>query len=148
MSLSTFTYLADSCHKSIHVSFHSHFIRISLLVLCCIYCQTFLLFWLLSLSNFVVVRRFRKFSESQKLITITRRSRPEVFLFLERDVPKICNKCTVEHPCRNAISIKLLRNFIEIVIRHECSTVNLLLNFKTPFFKVARVVNLKLVFTD
>ena len=31
---------------------------------------------------------------------------------------------TGEHPCRNAISIKLLCNFIEIALRHGCSPVN------------------------
>ena len=33
------------------------------------------------------------------------------------------------------ISIKLQSNFIEITLRHECSPVNLLHNFRTPFSK-------------
>ena len=34
-------------------------------------------------------------------------------------VLKIYSKFTGEHPCRNGISIKLLRNFIEITFRHK-----------------------------
>ena len=48
-----------------------------------------------------------------------RSSRPEVFLV--KGVQKICNKFTGEHPCRSVISIKLQSNFIEIILRHECS---------------------------
>ena len=60
-----------------------------------------------------------------------RSSRPEVFL--EKDVLKICSKFTGEHPCRSVISIKLQSNFIEIVLLHECSPVNLLHIFRrTP----------------
>ena len=58
---------------------------------------------------------------------------PEVFL--GEGVLKICNKFTGEHPCRSAISIKLLCNFIEIALRHGCSPVNLLHIFRTPFPK-------------
>ena len=36
------------------------------------------------------------------------------------------SKVTGEHPGRSAISIKLLWNFIEIILRHECSPANLL----------------------
>ena len=36
------------------------------------------------------------------------------------------SKFTGEHPGRSAISIKLLWNFIEIILRHECSPANLL----------------------
>ena len=52
-------------------------------------------------------------------------------MFLGKGVLKICSKFTGEHPCRNAISIKLLCNFIEIALRH----VNLLHIFRTPFPK-------------
>ena len=34
------------------------------------------------------------------------------------------HKLTGEHPCRSAISIKLLCNFIEIALWHGCSPVN------------------------
>ena len=46
---------------------------------------------------------------------------------------KICSKFTGEHLCQSVISIKLLSNFIEIVLRHGCSPVNLLHIFRTPF---------------
>ena len=60
-------------------------------------------------------------------------SRPEVFL--RKDVLKICSRFTGEHPCRSVISIKLQRNFVEIALRHGCSTVNLLQIFRTLFPK-------------
>ena len=40
-----------------------------------------------------------------------------------------------KNPCQSAISIKLQNNFIEIVIRHGCFPVNLLLIFRTLFSK-------------
>ena len=61
----------------------------------------------------------------------SRSSRPEVFF--RKDILKICNKFTVEHPCQSVISIKLQSNFIEITLRHGCSPVNLLHIFRTPF---------------
>ena len=62
-----------------------------------------------------------------------RSSRSEVFL--GKDVLKICSKFTGEHPCQSVISIKPQSNFIEITLQHECSPVNLLHNFRTPFPK-------------
>ena len=50
-----------------------------------------------------------------------------------KSVLKIYSKFTGEHPCRSAISIKLLSNFIKITFRHVCSPVNLLYIFRTPF---------------
>ena len=70
------------------------------------------------------------------LVSITRFSRsspPEVFL--GRSVLKICSKFTREQPCRNAISIKLQRNFIETALRYGCFPVNLQHIFRTPFPK-------------
>ena len=58
---------------------------------------------------------------------------PEVFLW--KGVLKICSKFTGEHPCRSAISIKLLSNLIEITLRLGCSTVDLLHIFRTPFHR-------------
>ena len=57
-----------------------------------------------------------------------------------RGVPRkrcseICSKFKGEHPCRSAISIKLLCNFTEITFRHGCSLVNLLYIYRTPFLK-------------
>ena len=54
------------------------------------------------------------------------RSSPSEVFFRE-GVLKICCKFTREHPCRNAISIKLQSNFIEIALRHGYFPVNLLL---------------------
>ena len=48
--------------------------------------------------------------------SIIKRSHPEVFL--RKGVLKICSKFAGEHPRRNAISIKLHSNFIEIALRH------------------------------
>ena len=56
-------------------------------------------------------------------------------VFLGKGVLKICSKWTGEHPCRSAISIKLLCNFIEIALRHECSPLNLLHVFRTPIYE-------------
>ena len=50
-------------------------------------------------------------------------------MFLSKVVLKICSKFTGKHPCRSVISIKL-----QISLRHECSPVNLLHIFKTPFY--------------
>ena len=66
-----------------------------------------------------------------KTLKISRSSRPDVFL--RKVVLKIWSKFTGEHSCRNVISIKLQSNFIEITLRHECSPVNLLHIFRTPF---------------
>ena len=60
-------------------------------------------------------------------------SHPESFL--RKGVLKIYSKFTGEHPCRSVISIRLLRNVIEITLRHGCSPVNLLHIFRTPFTK-------------
>ena len=56
-------------------------------------------------------------------------------MFLGKGVLKISSKFTGEHPCRSAISIKLLCNFIETTLRHGCSPVNLPHIFRTPFAK-------------
>ena len=54
-------------------------------------------------------------------------------ILLRRGVLKICSKCTGEHPWRSVISIKLLCNFIEIILRHGFSPVNLLHIYRAPF---------------
>ena len=54
-------------------------------------------------------------------------------LFLQKGVLKIFSKFTGEHPCRSAISIKLLCYFTEITLRHGCSPENLLHIFRTIF---------------
>ena len=60
-----------------------------------------------------------------------RSSHPEVFL--GKTVPKICSKFTEKHPCRSVVSIKLQSNLIKTTLQHECSPVNLLHIFRTPF---------------
>ena len=62
---------------------------------------------------------------------IVRSSHPKVLL--AKGVLKIWSKFTGEHPCQSTISIKLKSNFIEIALRHGCSSVNLLHIFRTPF---------------
>ena len=52
-------------------------------------------------------------------------------VFLQKDVLKIFSKFTGEHPCRTAISIKLL--CIKIALRNGCSPVNLLHIFRICF---------------
>ena len=52
---------------------------------------------------------------------------------LKKGVPNICSKLTAEHPCRSVFSMKLLCNFIEIVLLDGCSPVNLLHIFRIPF---------------
>ena len=56
-------------------------------------------------------------------------------VFLRKGALKICSTFTGEHPCRRAISMKLLRNFIEIAARHGCSPLNLLHIVRTSFLK-------------
>ena len=57
-------------------------------------------------------------------------------MFFGKDVLKIYNKLTGEHPRRSVISIKLQSNFIEITLWHGCSPVNLLYIFRTPFYRI------------
>ena len=56
-------------------------------------------------------------------------------VFLRKGVLKIFSKFRAEHPCRSAVSIKLLFNFIEIPLRHGSSPVNLLHIFRKTFLK-------------
>ena len=67
------------------------------------------------------------------LFCIFRRIPLEVFL--GKDVLKICSNITGEHPGQSAIQIKLQDSFTEITLQHECSPVNLLHNFRTPFLR-------------
>ena len=52
---------------------------------------------------------------------------------LAKDVLNIYIKCTGERPCRSAISIKLLCNFIVIALQYGCYRVTLQYIFRTPF---------------
>ena len=59
-------------------------------------------------------------------ITDFRNSPPEVFW-------KYAANLQENTQCGSVISIKLQNNFIEITLRYECSPVNLLNIFRTPF---------------
>ena len=56
-------------------------------------------------------------------------------MFIGKGVLKMCSKFTGEHPCQSVISIKLQSNFIDITLRHGCTTVHLLHIFRTHFLK-------------
>ena len=87
--------------------------------------------FLLIVNNFISQRN--TYNTSSKRLKSSRSSHPEVFL--GKGVRKICRKFTGEHPCRSAISIRLLCSFIEIALRHGCSPANLLHILRTPFLK-------------
>ena len=61
------------------------------------------------------------------------RNHPEVLL--GKYVLKICSKFTREHSCQSAIWMKLHCKFIEIALRHGCTSLNLLHISRTPFPK-------------
>ena len=84
-----------------------------------------ILFMVMSCYNVFLLRYFPSVS--------CRNSHPGVFW--GKGVLKICSKFTGEHPCRSAISIKLLCNFIEIKLQQGCSLVNLLHIFRGPFLR-------------
>ena len=67
------------------------------------------------------------------IISYSKTSHPEVLK--GKCVWKICSKFPGERPCWSMISIKLLCNFIETTLRHECSPVNLYHIFRTPFLQ-------------
>ena len=75
----------------------------------------------------VNLRNFQEHLFSQN----TSGSPPKVFL--AKGVLRICSKFTGEHPCRDAIPIKLQSSFIQIALWHGCSPVNLLYVFRTLF---------------
>ena len=73
----------------------------------------------------------RYIQDSIKHLLISCRRTPSD-VFLGSGILKICSKFTGENTYRNAISIKLLCNFIEISLRHGRTPVNLLHIFRTP----------------
>ena len=75
-----------------------------------------------------------RINASMKKSETGRSSRPELFLII-KSVLKISSKITGEHTCRSVISIKLLRNLIEITLWHGGSAVNLLHFLIIPFPK-------------
>ena len=107
-------------------------------------CKAFLLAKLFHCFQFEI---FQLWNEMKFRKTIFRSKRPGVFL--GKGILKICSRFKGEHSCRNAISVKLLCNFIEIALRHGCSPVNLLHTFRTPFpetsgwLLLSKLLNLK-----
>ena len=83
-----------------------------------------LLFGIVSDGNFLQI---------SKIFFDTWRCPPKVLL--GRDVLQICSKFIGKHPCQSVISKKLICNFIEITLRHECSPGNLLHIFRTLSYK-------------
>ena len=69
------------------------------------------------------------------LCNLRQKQLSRAWVLLRKGVLKRCSKFTGENPCRSAISMKLLCNFIEITLRHGCSPVNLLHTFRIPFLK-------------
>ena len=65
--------------------------------------------------------------------TTSRSSRPEVSS--GKVVLKISSKFAGEHPYWGFIPVNVLRKFIEITLRHGCSSVSLLHISRTPFHK-------------
>ena len=65
-----------------------------------------------------------------KILFDTWRCPPKVLF--GQDVLQTCSKFIVEHPCQSVISKKLICNFIEITLRHECSPGHI---FRTPSYK-------------
>ena len=78
---------------------------------------------------FTIFKCFLNISKEMGAIPF-KSSSPEVFL--GKDVLKTCSKFR-KHPCRSAISAKLLCNFIEMALRHGCSPVRR--PFRAPFPK-------------
>ena len=80
------------------------------------------------------------------IVIMTFRSSYPPEMFVEKGVLKICSKFKGEHPCLSLISIKLIWNFIEIALRHECSPVNLLRTCRTPLTNTCYLLHLLLDF--
>ena len=92
-------------------------------------CQASIMdFFCENIQQLLIVKFFCKVSHHKW------RSSPP-YVFLGKGLLKICRKFTGEYPCRSVMSIKLLCNFIEIVLQHGCSPVDLLHIFRTPFCK-------------
>ena len=56
-------------------------------------------------------------------------------VFLGKGVLKIFSNFTRGYPCRSGVSINFVSNFIEITLRHGCSSANLLHIFRITFPK-------------
>ena len=94
------------------------------------------------MSEVKVVWWHKKYFQSEKytsrrnvLVKIVPRKCSRPVVFREKVVLEICSKFKGEHPCRSAISIKLLYNFIEITLRLGRSPENLQHIFQPLFPK-------------
>ena len=64
---------------------------------------------------------------------------------LRKFVLKICSKVTGENSFSSVISVRLLCNFIEIILQHGCSPVIMLHVFRTSFYKISGGLLLELL---
>ena len=87
--------------------------------------------------NFTLNQNWRKINTPlcRTKIRLSLKQKNEYFKTSLLGVLKICRKFKREYPGQSLFSIKLLWNFIEIALRHECSPVNLLHIFRTPLTK-------------
>ena len=93
------------------------------------------------LENIIISARFMDITTNIGLRIFKNhgRSRPTE-LFLGKGVLKMCNKFTEKYQCWSMIlplkcDFNKQSNFIEIVLPHRCSPVNLSPIFKSPFYK-------------
>ena len=86
----------------------------------------------------IYVRYTSFVQQAVKVISYNRQKQSSIGILLKvlRKYVKICSKCTGEHLCRSAISIKLQSNFIEITLWHGCFPVNLLHIIEKPFYMI------------
>ena len=89
-----------------------------------------------SLMSMIIGRKYPECEFNQELCkNINLQKQPTVDVLIKRCSERICSNLTGEHLCRSIISIKLQSNFIETPLRYECSPVNLLHIFRSPFPK-------------
>ena len=84
--------------------------------------------------RFIYLYSKSRIKKMQQVLIHQNRS-SHLVVFLGIGFPKICNKFTGEHPCWSAISKTFKRRFIALTLQHECSPVDLLYIFRTPFPK-------------
>ena len=118
-----------------------HKLRDFIFVLVSLYCLSFWVSINLGRDSYhqfeikkIGIRRFQIILWSFAVFAKGYRSNPP-YVFFRKVILKICSKFTGEHPCRSAISIKLFSKFIEITLRHEYFSLNLLHIFRVPFLR-------------
>ena len=92
--------------------------------------------WWLPLHQFEIEKigivRFQIILWNFAVFVKSYRSSPP-YVFLGKEVPKICSKFTGKPPCQSVISIKLFCKFTEITLRHGYFPLNLLHIFRVLF---------------